>query len=141
MKPNSINNDIHTTILTNNVDLLKVYKFDNKIRLGSNHNGGYVLGHLETKYDCLISGGIDLNNDFSLEFINKYSSINKNDCFGFDRTVDCAPLNLTDKITFIKKNIGPINDDKNTKLSLALVKAVRKSSPVPSFAYEPNLIC
>ncbi len=117
MNPNSINNDIHTTVLTNNVDLLKIYNFDNKIRLGSNYDGGYVLGHLETKYDCLISAGIASNDDFSLEFMNKYSSINKTNCFGFDGTVDGAPLNLTDKMTFIKKNIGPINDDKNTNLS------------------------
>lgn len=108
-----MDSNLNTTILTNNVDLLKVYNFDNKIRLGSN----YVLGHLETNYDCLINAGLSQNDNFSFEFMNKYNSIYKNNCFGFNGSLNSVPLNLTDKMTFIKKNIGPVNDDKNTNLS------------------------
>ena len=105
-----------TTLLTNNLDLLTVYHFDNKIRLGDKYEGGYVLGDVDTKYDCFISAGIADNCNFSFEFINKYD-MNIENCFGFDGTVNHAPLNLTNKITFIKKNIGSINDDKTTNLS------------------------
>jgi hypothetical protein len=114
----SINlHNYNNTILTNNVDLLKVYNFENKIRLGNTCDGGYVIGHINTQYDCLISAGLSANDDFSFEFMNKYSNINKNNCFGFDGTVNSAPLNLIDKMTFIKKNIGSVNDDANTNLS------------------------
>jgi len=42
----------------NNRDLLQLYNFDKKIRLGSNNDGGYVIADLGVDYDCYISAGI-----------------------------------------------------------------------------------
>ena len=103
------------TLLTNNLELFNVYNYDNKIRMGDIRDGGYVLGVVDVKYDCFISAGLAENCNFSFEFINKYN-MNIDNCFGFDGTVQQAPLNLTNKLTFIKKNIGFNNDDKTTNL-------------------------
>jgi hypothetical protein len=42
----------------NNLELLQVYNFDNKIRCGVDKDGGYVFGDLNGDYDCYISAGI-----------------------------------------------------------------------------------
>ena len=42
----------------NNLELLKVYNFDKKIRCGVNSDGGYVIAELDGDYDCYISAGI-----------------------------------------------------------------------------------
>ena len=104
------------TLLDNNPDLFKVYEFNNKIRLGKTIDSGYVIGNLDIDYDCYISAGIGENDEFSLDFMNKYN-INKNNSYAFDGTIEQEPLNLRDKITFVKKNIGSINDEKMSNLS------------------------
>ena len=71
-------------------DLLKVYDFDKKIRLGANSDGGYVMGELEGVYDCYISAGISNEESFSRDFINKYN-MNKSNSFGFDGTIKNYP--------------------------------------------------
>ena len=38
-----------------NINLLQVYNFDKKIRLGSNWDGGYVICDISDNYDCYIS--------------------------------------------------------------------------------------
>ena len=105
----------------NNLDTLKVYQFDNKIRLGVHSDGGYVLGELNEIYDCYISAGISNEESFSRDFINKYN-MNKNNSFGFDGTINDYPYNYTENITFIKKNINYFNDDNNTNLSFLFEK-------------------
>jgi len=42
----------------NNLELLRVYHFDKKIRCGLNSDGGYVIAELDGDYDCYISAGI-----------------------------------------------------------------------------------
>ena len=59
------------TIIDNENYFLNVYNF-NKSRCGEVIDGGYVIGDLEINYDCYISAGISNNDNFSLEFINKY---------------------------------------------------------------------
>ena len=105
-----------SNLLENNTDLFKVYQFDNKIRLGSNIDGGYVIGDLNINYDCFISCGISNNDDFSIDFINKYR-LNKEICFAFDGTIEDIPSNLKNIVTFIKKNIGFENNDFVSNLS------------------------
>ena len=100
----------------NNVDLFRVYNFDNKKRLGVNSDGGYVIAELDGGYDCYISAGISTEESFSRDFINKYN-MNKTNSFGFDGTIHDYPYHYTDKITFIKKNINRFNDNYNTNLS------------------------
>ena len=105
----------------NNNEILKVYKFDEKIRCGSNSDGGYVLAELDGNYDCYISCGISNEESFSRDFINKYN-INKNDSYGFDGTINDYPYEYTQNIQFIKKNINSFNDDNNTNLNFLTEK-------------------
>ncbi len=101
----------------NNLELLKVYNYDNKIRLGEKSDGGYVIAELdEPLYDCYISAGISNEESFTRDFLQKYC-LDKNDCYGFDGTISDYPYNYTNNITFIKKNINYYNDDENTNLS------------------------
>lgn len=97
------------------LDYLQVYHFDNKYRLGVKSDGGYVLAKLEGEYDCYISAGISTEESFSRDFISEYK-MNKTNCFGFDGTINDYPYHYTKNITFIKKNIGPTNDDKHDNL-------------------------
>jgi len=99
----------------NHLELLKVYEFNKKKRLGSTNDGGYVLAELDGEYDCYISAGISDEESFSRDFINMYN-MNEYNSFGFDGTVNHYPYNYTKKISFIKKNINYINDDNNTNL-------------------------
>ena len=103
----------------NDLELLKVYQFDNKLRLGECGDGGYVFGELNEEYDCYISAGVSNEESFSRDFINKYN-MNKNNCFAFDGTIHDYPYNYTSEITFIKKNINSFNDDNNTNLSFLI---------------------
>jgi len=105
----------------NNLDLLTVYNFDNKIRYGEKKDGGYVLGDLNGDYDCYISAGISDEESFSRDFINKYN-MNEYNSFGFDGTIQNYPYNYTNKISFIKKNINSFNDNNNTNLSYLISK-------------------
>ena len=95
---------------------LQVYRFDRKYRLGANRDGGYVLADLEGGYDCYISAGISNEESFSRDFIDKHG-LHEYNSFGFDATVDKYPYEYTNKISFIKKNIGPENTYECTNLS------------------------
>jgi hypothetical protein len=105
----------------NNLELLKVYNFDKKVRCGTTSDGGYVLAELDGGYDCYISAGISDEESFSRDFINKYN-MNKDNSYGFDGTIKDYPYRYTNKISFIKKNIHNINDDKHTNLSFLTEK-------------------
>ena len=98
------------------IELLKVYNFEKKVRYGTNSDGGYVIADLDGGYDCYISAGISNEESFSRDFINKYN-MNENNSFGFDGTIDNYPSHYTKKISFIKKNINNFNDDNNSNLS------------------------
>ena len=104
------------------LELLKVYNFDKKFRLGVNGDGGYVIGDLdEPNYDCYISAGINDEESFSLDFIEKYH-MNEYNSFGFDGTINNYPYHYTNKISFIKKNINAYNDNYNTNLDYLINK-------------------
>ena len=105
----------------NNLDLLRVYRFDDKVRCGNNGDGGYVFGKLNCKYDCYISAGISNDESFSRDFIKSHN-MNKVDNYGFDGTIEDFPYHFTNDITFIKKNINSFTDDKNTNLSFLMGK-------------------
>ena len=105
----------------NNLELLKVYKFDKKIRNGANCDGGYVYGDLDGDYDCYISAGISNEESFSRDFINKYN-MNEYNSFGFDGTINSYPYHYTNNISFIKKNIYCFSDNNNSDLSYLINK-------------------
>jgi len=94
---------------------LKVYHFDKKIRLGINMDGGYVMADLSGTYDCYISGGVGREESFSKEFIEKYH-MNEFNSFGIDSSIESYPIEYTNNISFIKKNISGVNDEANTNL-------------------------
>jgi len=103
-----------------NLDLLRVYQFDNKIRLGTNADGGYVVGDI-SGYDCYISAGVSDEESFSRDFIKKYN-MNEYNSFAFDGTISSYPYNYTNNISFFRKNINTFNDDNNTNLSVIIEK-------------------
>jgi len=105
-----------------NLELLKVYNFDKKVRLGVNWDGGYVIGELDNpNYDCYISAGIESEESFSASFIEKYD-MNEYNSFGFDGTIEKYPYQYTNKISFIKKNINSYNDNYNSNLDYLINK-------------------
>jgi hypothetical protein len=101
--------------------LLTVYKFDKKRRLGRNEDGGYVIGILNGSYDCYISCGVSSEEGFTRDFIDKYD-MERSNSFAFDGTIDDFPWNYTRDITFIKKNIGAVNDNENSNMSFLTEK-------------------
>ena len=86
----------------NDLELLKVFNFDKKIRLGVNTDGGYVIADLNCNYDCYISAGVSDEESFSRDFIEKYD-MNEYNSFAFDGTINSYPYNYTNKISYIKK--------------------------------------
>lgn len=97
-------------------DFLQIYDIDNKIRVGSKYDGGYIIVD-NYKYDVLISCGISNDDNFEHYFVNKFNT----KCYAFDGTIYRLPRQ-NDKIEFIKKNIGLINDKKNTNLKYLFEK-------------------
>jgi hypothetical protein len=106
------------------LDHLKIYHYDNKIRLGSENDGGYVIAMLpeeSNNYDCYISAGVSDEESFSRDFINKFN-MKKEHCYAFDGTIQDYPYHFTKEITYIKKNIDAHNNDNNTNLDFLFNK-------------------
>ena len=102
--------------------LLEVYHFQNKIRLGDQHDGGYVICELNEEYDCYISCGVANEASFHRDFLNLYKNIGKKNSFAFDGTIKDYPWKYTKDITFIKKNISNFNDNNHTNLDKLINK-------------------
>lgn len=109
-------NNFISSVLDIKGDLLEVYSFDGKTRLGSNRDNGYVIGLLDIEYDCYISAGISDDDSFTIGFLNKYN-IDIMNCYAFDGTINELPQNIKNDVQFIKKNIGPINNETTTDLT------------------------
>jgi hypothetical protein len=94
--------------------VLTVYKSPfNKIRLGKDYDGGYIIVDIpDINYNVLIAGGIETDISFEEDFINKYKNVK---CFAFDGTINNLPKKNSN-IIFIKKNIGFRNNYKETNL-------------------------
>jgi hypothetical protein len=95
-------------------NVLTCYKSPfNKIRLGKNYDGGYIIIDVPNiNYNLFLSGGINNDISFEKDFIEKFSSTK---CYAYDGTIDKLPEEY-EKIQFIKKNIGDVNNDKITNL-------------------------
>jgi hypothetical protein len=94
--------------------VLSVYKcpFD-KLRLGKEYDGGYIIAEIPNiNYTILLAGGIEKDISFEEEFINKYPNVKT---FAFDGTIDNLPKE-NKNITFIKKNIGFENNEHVTNI-------------------------
>lgn len=89
---------------------LRIYKPNfEKVRLGRNFDGGYVICKMNN-YDCFISGGIGGDVSFEKAFLENYPDLT---CYAFDGTV-----NFSSKPNFIfnKKNIGQNESNHETNL-------------------------
>ena len=95
------------------LEYFKVYNYENKIRLGNNHDGGYVIADNIGDYDAYISAGIGGDESFSNDFLNKYNVKNNG---AFQLEIDKLPNNYPKKLIFYKKNISDISDTKNANL-------------------------
>ena len=94
-------------------DYLRVYQWNNKIRLGSFMDGGYVIADNVGQYDCYISCGIGTEEAFSTEFVQKYTI---KESYAFDGSLTQPWRDPTPGIQFVPKNIGTVNNDKMTDL-------------------------
>jgi len=84
----------------------------NKIRLGSEGDGGYIIVDGLT-YDELIACGISDDVTFENHFIEKYNV----NCIAFDGTIDNLPQNSNKRIDWVKKNISRTSTLTTTNLS------------------------
>lgn len=84
---------------------------NNKIRVGHNGDGGYVIidGY---EYDCILSVGLANEVTFEEKFSELYPNI---DSYAFDGSVD-RPRNLPNNFKFIKNNIGTISIDNGDQI-------------------------
>jgi len=99
--------------MANSIDFLTRYKTEyNKIRLGSEYDGGYIIAD-GLQYDMFISCGISTDITFENDFISKYNI----DCIAFDGTINNLPSESHNKIKFIKKNITKSITEITTNLS------------------------
>lgn len=112
--------DTKNNIKNFSINDLIIYKTHyNKLRIGRNGDGGYVVLDIPNiNYDMFISGGISNDDSFEHEFINKYKNIS---CEAFDFSVDKLP-HPSDRINFNKKFISTINNDKYTNLNFYMEK-------------------
>lgn len=97
-----------------NPSVLTVYKcpFPKK-RLGKNNDGGYVIAEIPgVHYTTLLAGGISDDISFEEDFIEKYPNVR---AYAFDGTIPRLPK-PTQRITFIRKNIGFENSASVTNL-------------------------
>ena len=97
---------------------LKVFQYDNKVRLGRHADGGYVIADIGD-YDCYISCGIGGDDSVSKAVINKFKIQNN---FAYDGTIEEYPKNGYPEMKFFKKNIGAENTDKTSNLKDILAK-------------------
>jgi hypothetical protein len=91
------------------LEYFKVIHYTNKIRLGNNSDGGYVIANVPD-YDCYISAGIGSDEAFSNDLI-KYFDI-KN-AHGFDGTINILPTNCPSILNVYRLNISS-KQTKNT---------------------------
>lgn len=86
-------------------NLILYNPIQNKIRIGRNGDGGYVIVD-NYNYDCFISAGLLEEITFELDFVKKYPNLLN---VVFDGSIE-KPINLPSNIEFVKKFIG-INDN------------------------------
>lgn len=83
----------------------------NKIRVGRDGDGGYVIAEGLT-YDCLISAGVNDDDSFEQDFL----SLNDVPAYAFDGSIEKMPTKDR-RIKFYSKNISDKNSKKEDNLS------------------------
>ena len=101
------------------VQSLTMYHSDNKLRLGNDNDGGYVIVEMDG-YDYLLSGGVGCDIGYEQAFTDKYGV----KCSVFDGTDDKAEELCKNEpnISFVKKNIGGTESETTTNLKHIISK-------------------
>jgi len=94
---------------------VQIHAWEQKVRLGNKHDGGYVIADNAGSYDCYLSCGVAYDESFSRDFIRKFF-MNETNSFAFDGTIERYPWECTTNVSFIRKNISDTRDDENTDL-------------------------
>jgi len=81
-----------------------------KKRVGKDNDGGYIICELEGGYDAFISGGVCEETSFEEHFLKENPDLK---CIAFDGSTQ---LVSTDRIEFVKKNIGILDTDTTVNL-------------------------
>lgn len=85
-----------------------------KVRLGSRHDGGYVMIDIPSaSYDAFLSGGIGNNITFEKAFLDKYPDLKG---IAFDGTLKQDPPGIHPHLEIVKKNIGPVTNEKTVNI-------------------------
>ena len=112
----SITLDITRGLITKIIEpnYLTVYKSPyDKIRLGKNYDGGYIICDIpDINYDFFLSGGILDDISFEEDFCSKYPNVK---CMAYDGFIDNIDIK-NNNITFIKQYIGDSNNEYFTNL-------------------------
>jgi hypothetical protein len=94
------------------LEYFKVIQYINKIRLGNNGDGGYVIANVPN-YDCYISAGIGSDESFSNDLINHFNITNAH---GFDGTISSLPYNCPSIMNIYPLNIASMPSKKHANL-------------------------
>lgn len=100
-------------IYSNSIEMehLRVYQSPyQKIRLGNNNDGGYIICDLSSNYDVFLSGGIGNDISFEEAFLQKYSDVV---CYAYDGTKPSLPKPQSDRLFYCNKNLAS-KETKNT---------------------------
>uniref|UniRef100_A0A6C0KZR0 Uncharacterized protein n=1 Tax=viral metagenome TaxID=1070528 RepID=A0A6C0KZR0_9ZZZZ len=85
---------------------LRVYEAPyQKVRLGKDNDGGYIICDIDSNYDILLAGGIGKDISFENELLEKYNELRG---VAFDGTTTNCPRRTQNRLHFIKKNIGAV---------------------------------
>ena len=87
-----------------NPQVLTVYKSPfNKLRLGKDNDGGYIIADIpNVRYELFLSGGIEFDISFEEDFIDKYKGVIS---VAFDGSIEQLPKK-NDRLIFWKLFIG-----------------------------------
>jgi len=121
-KIQKVHTNSYTKILdepVSSLNALILYKCPyQKIRIGSQNDGGYVIADLPGTYDMFLSGGVANDINFEKALLDIYPDL---ECHAYDGTI--GEINDTNnRITFFKKNLGNTNTDLTTNWDTYLNK-------------------
>lgn len=89
---------------------LQIFNVGEKIRVGSKHDGGYILPKIALdKSDFLFSYGVERNIEFEEEYIELSGNTKK--VYAFDHTIDGIPTKYEDNFFFNKEGLSSTKTD------------------------------
>jgi len=80
-------------------------------------DGGYVIADLSGGYDCYVSAGVGREESFTKEFLARYPLLDEFNSYALDGSIDEYPIEYTNNVSFIKKNISGVNNGSSSNLA------------------------